>query len=98
VFEKKPSVICLQETKLGVVDDRVASAIWGTSPYGFSFQPSASASGGQLTMWDRNLIDVWSTSSFADVLVIRGSVIGSCEEFVIANVYAPCDTNVKHEL
>jgi hypothetical protein len=49
-------------------------------------------------MWDRNLIDVWSTSSFAHVLVIRGMVIGSGEEFVIVNVYAPCGTNAKYNL
>jgi len=72
VSKKKPYVLCIQESKLGVVDDMIVSSIWGTSLYGFSFQPSVGASGGLLTVWDRNLIDVWSTSCFDHVLVIRG--------------------------
>jgi len=55
-----------------LVDDFAVSAIWGTSSYGFSFQPSASAFVGLLTVWDRNVLDIWSTSSFGHVLVIRG--------------------------
>jgi len=41
---------------------------------------------------------VWSTSSFAHVLVIRGQIIKTCQEFVIANVYAPREMVAKQVL
>ena len=96
--DKKPFVVCLQESKLGVVDDRQVMAIWGDSSVGYSFQPSRGASGGLLTALDRRFVDVWSTSSFPHVLVIRGRVLETNHEFVLANVYAPYDTTEKQVL
>jgi len=64
VVEKKPFVLCLQESKLSVVDDVFVNSIWGSSSTSYSFQPSVGASGGLLTVWDRNYVDVWSTTSF----------------------------------
>jgi len=78
-----------------MVDDLLINAIWGNSSPGFSFQPSLGTSGGLLTVWDCNVVDVWSTTTFPHVLVIRGRVINTSQEFVIANVYAPCDTTTK---
>jgi len=70
----------------------------GSGPRNFSFQPSIEASGGLLTVWDHSVVDVWTTSSFGHVFVIRGRVLISNEEFIIANVYAPCDTALKQAL
>jgi len=95
---KKPVVLCLQESKLNVVDDLLIKAIWGSASLGFSFQPSMGASGGLLTVWDRNVVEVWSTTSFPHVLVIRGQVLQTGQEFVIANIYASCDTATKQVL
>jgi exonuclease III len=96
--EKKPYVLCLQETKLTIVDDLLLQSLWSKPSVGFSFQPSVGASGGILTAWDRNFVDVWSTSRFPHVLVICGRVIQTGHEFIIANVYAPCDTQAKQLL
>jgi len=49
-------------------------------------------------VWDSSRLDVWSTMSFGHVLVIRGRVTMIAEEFIIFNVYAPCDTVAKREL
>jgi exonuclease III len=95
VVNKKPVVLCLQESKLIVVDDLLIKNIWGSSPSGFSFQSSIGASSGLLTVWDNNVVEVWSTMSFPHVLAIKGRVIETCQEFVIANVYAPCETASK---
>ena len=81
---KKLVVLCLQESKLNVVDELSIKAIWGSSPSGFSFQPSPGAPGGLL--------------SLPHVLVIRGRVLQTRKGFVIANVYAPCDTTSKQVL
>jgi len=39
-------VLCIQETKLSIVDDFLCSSIWRKSGQGYSFQHSVGASGG----------------------------------------------------
>jgi len=46
VSDKKPFVLCLQETKQCTVDDLLIRAIWGNSSVGYSFISSVGASGG----------------------------------------------------
>ena len=75
-----------------------ATAVWGNSKCGYSFQASLGASGGILTVWDTDVVEVWTTSHFNHALVIRERVICTCLEFVIVNVYAPCDTATKQLL
>lgn len=65
----------------------------------YSFQSSIGASGGLLTVWDCNMVQVWSTTRLPHVLIIRGRVLQIInQEFVIGNVYAPCDTALKQVL
>ncbi|KAK2351443.1 heterogeneous nuclear ribonucleoprotein A0 [Trifolium repens] len=61
VREKNPLVVCLQETKLQACDDFLCTAVWGSSPFGFSFCPSSGASGGLLTIWDTTEVEMWSS-------------------------------------
>lgn len=91
VNDLKPFVLCIQETKWTMVNDLMIKSIWGNSPCGFSFRPLVGASGGLVTVWDSSRLDVWSTMSFGNVLIIKGKVILTAEEFVIFNVYAPCE-------
>jgi len=98
VGEKKPFVLCLQESKLSVVDDVIVKSLWGSSSSGYSFQPSLGASGGLVIVWDTDCVEVLSSSSFAHVLVIRGRVVQTGQDFVIANVYSPCDSVGKQLL
>lgn len=51
-----------------------------------------------ITVWNNSLIDVWSSTSFAHVLVITGRIILTGEDIVIINVYAPCDMLAKRSL
>jgi len=92
VREKVPFVLCIQESKLAMVDDILVTSLWGNSERAFSFQPSIGASGGLLSVWDTTVVDVWLTMSFIHVLMIKGRVILTGQEFVIVNVYAPCVT------
>jgi len=91
VREKQPFLLCVQETKLSVVDATVCKSIWGDVHADFSFQSSVGASGGIVTMWDVQEVEVWSSMSFNHVLVVLGRFVKSGEEFVLFNVYAPCD-------
>jgi len=62
VSEKSPFVLCIQESKMCVVNDFFATTVWGNSLCGYSFQASLGASGSLLTIWDTNVVEVWSTS------------------------------------
>jgi hypothetical protein len=81
VSEKHPFVLCIQETKLGVVDDLMIKSLWGDVACGYSYQPSMGASGGLVTVWDTSCVTVWSTMSYNHVLVIKDTVIKTAEDF-----------------
>ncbi|PNY09903.1 cysteine-rich receptor-like protein kinase, partial [Trifolium pratense] len=98
VRDLKPFILCIQETKLQSCDAFLSSSLWGSSPHAFSYGPSVEASGGLLTVWDSSQVDMWSTKSCEHVLRCRGRFIQSGEEFMLANVYAPCDDGAKQEL
>ena len=98
VREKKPFILCIQETKLPVFDAFVCKSIWGDDNVDFSYQPSVGASGGIATLWDLNEVEVWSTVSLDHVLAVTGRFLMSREQFVVFNVYAPCDTSRQQVL
>jgi len=98
IQDKHPFILCLQESKFGVINDVLIKSCWGDDPYGYSYQSSVGASGGFITVWDTSVVDVWYSMSFRHVLVIKGRVILTDQEFVIVNVYTPCDTAAKQIL
>lgn len=98
VREKKPWVVCIQETKLEVVDDFLCRSLWGSSAVGFSFKPSVGAAGGILTLWDIGEVDICLSMSFENCLVVKGRFIKSNLDFSLVNVYAPCDSGGRQVL
>jgi exonuclease III len=98
VAEKRPQILCLQETKMVLCDEIMCATLWSDSSFSFSYRPSVGASGGILTMWDTLEVEVWSSVSYAHVLQIHGRFIHTNEEFYLFNIYAPCDSREKHLL
>jgi len=70
----------------------------GDTLCGYSFHKSEGAYGGVISVWNASRVNVWSSMGFDNVLVIEGTVIQTAEEFIIINVYAPCETAAKKEL
>jgi len=93
VKEHQPFLLCIQDTKLPVVDAFVCKSIWGDGKVDYSYQPSVGASGGLVTLWDLSEVEVWSTVSLDHVLAVSGRFVKSGECFVVFNVYAPCDSS-----
>ena len=91
VREKKPFILCIQETKLVVLDVSVWKSLWGGDNGGFSFRPSRGASRGLSNLWDSTEVEVWPSMSFEHVLLIIGRVVKSDKQFVLLNIYAPCE-------
>jgi hypothetical protein len=98
VGDLRPSILCLQETKLQACDVSLCSSLWGNSPHDFSYRPSVGASGGILTLWDSSEVEVWSSESRDHVLWCHGRFTTSGEECFVANVYAPCEDGAKQRL
>jgi len=94
----RPVVFCIQETKLEVVDDVLCRTLWGSDDVSYSFKPPIGASGGILTMWDSSVVDVWMSLNLSNVLIVKGKVIKNNVDFVMANVYAPCDNRGRQLL
>ncbi|KAK2444628.1 DNA-(apurinic or apyrimidinic site) endonuclease [Trifolium repens] len=98
VGEKNTFIVCQRETKVPVCDDFLCSAVWGNTPFGFSYRPSAGVSGGLLSIWDPTEVKVWSSLSQDYVMWCHSQFIRTDEEFLVANVYAPCDSGAKQGL
>jgi hypothetical protein len=82
----------VQETKLEVINEFLCLSLWGNQKFGFSYRPSVGASGGILTIWDKDKVDVRITRSMAHFIIIQGFMVKNGGEFFLANVYAPCDS------
>jgi len=95
VKDKVPLELCIQETKLQVIDGFLCTSLWGPSNHDFSYSPSVGASGGLVAIWDTSEVEVWLTARGEHFLMIHGRFIKSNEEFYIFNVYAPCDRSAN---
>ncbi|GAU46455.1 hypothetical protein TSUD_402220 [Trifolium subterraneum] len=91
IMEKRPDVFCLQETKLEVVDDALCRSLWGSETVQYSYKPAVGASRGIITMWDASTVNVWMSVTMSHCLLVKGKFIKNNVDFVLTNVYAPCD-------
>jgi hypothetical protein len=53
----KANIICLQETKLDLISNRIVKSLWGSQFADRCYLPSSRASGGILLMWDRRVVE-----------------------------------------
>ncbi|KAK4582883.1 hypothetical protein RGQ29_025877 [Quercus rubra] len=52
-----PDVVCLQETKMGLINRAVIRSLWGGQHVDWSYLGSCGASGGVLVMWDTRVVN-----------------------------------------
>jgi len=98
VKEKHLFILCIQETKLYVIDTVICKSLWGDDTVEYSYQPSTGSSSGLVTLWDVNEVTVSTTISFDHVLVIVGHFLKTNKSFVLFNVYASCDVSRQQVL
>ena len=53
----KGDVICLQESKLDVVDQRMIRSLWGNVYAGWEALPVVNTAGGIILMWDKRVLE-----------------------------------------
>ena len=88
-------LVCLQETKLSVVDKFIVASLGGNRLGGFAQRAANGTRGGILLLWDENLLDAFDfvTTAYciSATFCIRAS--GSC--FKLTSVYGPTDSSCK---
>ena len=52
-----PDLVCLQETKMGLINRAVIRSLWGGQHVDWSYLGSCGASGGVLLMWDTRVVN-----------------------------------------
>ena len=82
------SLVCLQETKLNVIDQFVVMQCLGPSFDGFTFLPAVGTRGGILLAWDSSVFDV-RTVSFYSFSLNAEVAVGSNNAWWITVVYGP---------
>ncbi|KAK1370282.1 hypothetical protein POM88_036374 [Heracleum sosnowskyi] len=91
----KPKVICIQETIISGIDEKLINFCWPNEHLSWMFQPPSGHSGGLLTVWKKeefDLINAELRENWVGVsLQFRN---GGCV-FNLFNVYAPHGTQEK---
>ncbi|XP_077232581.1 uncharacterized protein LOC143869909 [Tasmannia lanceolata] len=85
----KPSLVCLQETKLEVIDKVTVQSIGLTGQWSFSFVGSIGLSGGILVAWEEsywNVVEEWKGRFSLSVVLER---VEDSVRVVFSGVYGP---------
>ena len=88
-------IVCLQETKLGNVDQFTTAFLGGHRLRSFAQRPSSGTRGGILMLWDDLLVDVSCISFTTYCLSAMVRVRGTDVLFKITTVYGPTDHSCK---
>lgn len=88
--------ICLQETKLEYVDERLACKLWGNNECSWAYSGSIGTDGGLCCIWDSKVFvkeEIWGEKG---MLGVSGTWEG-CPVNIV-NVYMPCKSEEKREV
>jgi exonuclease III len=95
LLSAKPSIICLQESKLGAISSAKASSFLPLPLRAFDSVDSVGASGGLVFAWDPNLFTLLGSVASRHALSVDLAFMNNGMSFWFTNVYAPCDCEGK---
>ncbi|KAI8569700.1 hypothetical protein RHMOL_Rhmol02G0297800 [Rhododendron molle] len=67
-------MVCVQETKLEQVDKIAIQRIWGNADLDFASASAVGASGGLLTIWNKEFFTADSVISHRNFILVQGVV------------------------
>jgi exonuclease III len=85
----KADVICLQETKLEVIDSRMVRSIWGSLYVDWASLGSNEASGGILVMWDKRVVERMEEAVGTLSLSLKFKNIADQFDWMFTGIYGP---------
>jgi exonuclease III len=72
VQKEAADMICVQETKLGVIDSSLCNVLCGNTEYKFVFKASEGASGGLLVMWHSDSFIISESFEGSHIIGVKG--------------------------
>ena len=90
-------IVCLQETKLQLVDDFTASHLGGHRLKKFAQRPAIGTKGGILLLWDENVVQVTNVVIATYSISATVALVESGISFKLTTVYGPTRNNLKAE-
>ncbi|CAM8938931.1 unnamed protein product [Rhodiola kirilowii] len=89
-----------QETNISKHDERAIAAMWGGEKMYWRCVDAEGSSGGLLTIWDPDFMEVRSEVKGKGFILVQGTVSCNHQPVLInfVNVYAPCDEKEKAKL
>lgn len=58
VTREQVECLCIQETKIQSIDNRLCAQLWGDAEFDWQFQPAVSRAGGLLCIWKRGIFSL----------------------------------------
>jgi endonuclease/exonuclease/phosphatase family metal-dependent hydrolase len=91
ILSARPTILALQETKLGHTSPQKASSFLPSSLRSFQAVDAIGTSGGLISAWDRNIFSLALSSPSRHVLSLDLTFTYDGTSLRFSNVYAPCD-------
>lgn len=95
---QKPDLLCIQESKLEEVDQKVCSTLWEGEDFDWVAKNAVGRSGGLLMLWRKGSFSLsyeFQGDNFLGVVGLWGE---NQVQVSVVNVYAPCDLRGKRRL
>jgi len=89
--------VCLQETKLEIVNEERCYTLWGNNYIEWKHVPAENGARGILTIWHKDTFACERVDINNGFLYVKGGWKKDNKLIVIVNVYSPCDVRLKTE-
>ncbi|XP_058776198.1 uncharacterized protein LOC131650510 [Vicia villosa] len=93
IVKGKADIFLVQETKISSMNDVLAHSFWNCSDLGFSYSNSVGRSGGLLTLWNKDNVEVLNSFKGDGFLGIK--VRWKNKIYYVTNIYSSCDLGKK---
>lgn len=93
----RPSVLCLQETKIGSMSQTIALDTLGQSLSKFVTLDAQGTRGGILLAWDEDLVSVLDVQCKVFMILAVVTMLLSNVTFLLTTCYGPADDRRKEE-
>jgi hypothetical protein len=85
----KADIVCLQETKLDLIDRKIVRSLWGIPHVDWVYLGSVGASGGIILMWDRRVVEKLDAAVGHFSVSCKFRNVLDHKEWAFSGVYGP---------
>ena len=85
----KADIVCLQETKLDLIDRKIMRSLWGIPHVDWEYLGSVGASGGIILMWDRRVVEKLDAAVGHFSVSCKFRNVLDHKEWAFSGVYGP---------